>query len=71
MGKIIMALRNRQSNKSNSEKDDKKSREEAQETKKPFQGRYNPRINRRPERSADGSWLDHQAWTKIVMGFAA
>ena len=23
--------------------------------------------NKRPDRSADGSWLDHQAWTKIVM----
>ena len=23
--------------------------------------------NKRPDRSADGTWLDHQAWTKIVM----
>ena len=34
---------------------------------KPFRGRFNPKLQKRPERTGDGTWLDHQAWTKIVM----
>ena len=25
------------------------------------------RMQKRPERSADGTWIDHQTWTKLVM----
>lgn len=34
---------------------------------KPFRGRFNPKLQKRPERTGDGTWLDHQAWTKIVI----
>lgn len=63
----IMTIRNR-GNTDNASK----SSENSKDNGKPSRPRFNPQFHRqkRPERSADGTWLDHQAWTKIVMAGA-
>ena len=65
-----MTVRQRESAKtstSNKSSNGTENTEEKPTSSKPFRGRFNPRFQKRPERTGDGTWLDHQAWTKIVM----
>ena len=65
-----MTVRQRESAKtstSNKSSNGTENTDEKPTSSKPFRGRFNPRFQKRPERTGDGTWLDHQAWTKIVM----
>ena len=60
-----MTIRQRETSKKN--ESNKENANEKPAGSKPFRGRFNPQFQRRPERTGDGTMLDHQAWTKIVM----
>lgn len=65
-----MTLRQRETSAKSKPTDTPKEGQKPKEGPKPFRSRYNPKFQKRPERTGDGTWMDHQVWTKIVMGAA-
>ena len=61
-----MTIRQRETSKKN-DTNKENTNEKPSGPRQPFRGRFNPQFQRRPERTGDGTLLDHQAWTKIVM----
>ena len=62
-----MTIRQRETSKKSDSNKENTNEKPTTGPRQPFRGRFNPQFQRRPERTGDGTLLDHQAWTKIVM----